>query len=170
MFSGRFIPEYEQAYAAGVAVDEGTRGPAVDQRLRTEKEGIFAAGNILRGAERAGVAAREGRYAADMIHAYLHKPTWPRDRIALYCKSPLTCVSPNRIAVNDSAPPVWLMTWRVDKCIEKGIFRIEQDGRVLYERNVGRLLPNRRLVLCSGDWIKDVRLDGSALTAEIVSV
>jgi len=64
VFTGDWIPEHELARLGGLAIDPGTRGPQVDPGFRTSARGVFAAGNLLRGAETADVSALEGRQAA----------------------------------------------------------------------------------------------------------
>jgi thioredoxin reductase len=168
VFTGEFIPECEQAYAARVSVDRGTLGPAVDQRLRTDREGIFAAGNVLRGAETAGVAAREGVYAAEAMVDYLQKRNWPGKFIPIRCESPLACVSPNRIDPSRASPPNWLMTWRVRRFVRGGVLTILQGERILFEQGSSGLVPNRRLQLCPTSWLDRVAPEGPQVTARIV--
>ena len=43
-------------------LDPGTRGPQVDDGFRTPQRGVFAAGNLLRGAETADVSAGQAVY------------------------------------------------------------------------------------------------------------
>ncbi len=169
VFTGGFIPEYEQAYASGAAIDRHTQGPAVDQFFRTNREGVFAAGNVLRGAEAAGYAAWEGIYVADAISAYLKNGGWPERTVPIICKPPLRCVSPNRILPYTTPAPFWLVTWRVEEIVHGGTLTITQDGRQLIGRRLGTLLPNRRLELCSTYWMEKVDPNGSDVIAQIVS-
>jgi thioredoxin reductase len=71
VFTADWIPDHELARAAGLDIDPGTRGPAVDTTLRTSAPGIFAAGNVIHAAETADIAALSGRHAATHIAAYL---------------------------------------------------------------------------------------------------
>ncbi len=64
VFTGDWIPDHELARAAGLAMDPGTRGPAVDTGLETSVPGVFAAGNLVHAAETADIAALGGRHAA----------------------------------------------------------------------------------------------------------
>lgn len=67
IFTGEFVPDAILARASGLSLDTGTRGPAVDSTFRTDDSLVFAAGNVLRAVEPAGVAAREGQRAARMM-------------------------------------------------------------------------------------------------------
>ncbi|WP_300608506.1 hypothetical protein [Trebonia sp.] len=64
VFTADWIPEHVLARTAGLAIDPGTAGPAVDAALATSAAGVFAAGNLVHAAETAGVAALSGRHAA----------------------------------------------------------------------------------------------------------
>src|SRR5439155_3467125 len=71
VFTGDWIPDHELARLAGLAMDPGTRGPAVDTTLATSLAGVFAAGNLVHAAETADIAALSGRHAARHIARYI---------------------------------------------------------------------------------------------------
>src|SRR5262245_14789477 len=73
VFTGDWIPEHELARRGGLLLDPATRGPLVDTSLRSSAVGVFAAGNLLRGAETADIAALEGRRAAQHIRDFLER-------------------------------------------------------------------------------------------------
>ncbi len=77
VFTAGWIPDHELAAALGLELDSGTRGPLVDAGLRTARPGLFAAGNLLHGAEPADVAALSGRRAAASVAAWLSRGSWP---------------------------------------------------------------------------------------------
>ena len=80
VFSADWIPDYTLARAAGLSIDPGTRGPAVDTALATSADGVFAAGNLVHAAETADIAALSGRHAARQIAAYLRRAARRRRR------------------------------------------------------------------------------------------
>jgi thioredoxin reductase len=65
--SGLFRPEATLVRASHLALDPGTGGPAVDQFGRCSDPAFFAAGNLLRPVETAGVSWAEGRAVAAAI-------------------------------------------------------------------------------------------------------
>jgi thioredoxin reductase len=67
LFTGRFTPEAALARAAGLEIDAGTGGPAIDQFARTSASRIFAAGNVLHPVETAGWSWAEGRCVAEFV-------------------------------------------------------------------------------------------------------
>ena len=58
VFTGDWFPDHELARRGGLVIDAGTRAPSVDAGYRTSAPGVFAAGNLLHGAETAGCARR----------------------------------------------------------------------------------------------------------------
>jgi hypothetical protein len=110
VFTGDWIPDHELARAAGIAIDPGTRGPAVDTSLETSARNVFAAGNLVHAAEIADVAALDGIHAARQIAAALRSrepaatPEAPDQagelaahRVPLTAEPPLAWISPNAI-------------------------------------------------------------------------
>ena len=77
VFTGDWIPENEVARSGELVMDPGTKGPQVDGEFRTSRPGVFAAGNLLRGAETASNSALEGRRAAQAMIRLLEGETWP---------------------------------------------------------------------------------------------
>lgn len=77
IFTGNWIPEHELARLGGLAIDPVTRGPQVDGDFRSSVEGVFAAGNLLRGVETADHCALEGKRSARSIAGFLKGNSWP---------------------------------------------------------------------------------------------
>jgi len=98
VFTADWIPDHELALMAGLELDPATRGPAVDPALRSSRPGVFAAGNLLHGAEQADVAALSGRHAAAGVARYLEDGEWPRQRVPIVCEPPLGWIAPNVVA------------------------------------------------------------------------
>jgi thioredoxin reductase len=113
VFTGDWIPDHELARAAGIAIDPGTRGPAVDTTLETSARNVFAAGNLVHAAETADVAALDGVHAARHIAAVLGggegMDVPPKDaeppgyRVPVAVEPPLAWVSPNAVRFTGSA-------------------------------------------------------------------
>jgi glycerol-3-phosphate dehydrogenase len=71
IFTGDWIPEHELARLGRLEIDPVTRGPRINTEFQSSVEGIFAAGNLLRGVETADHCALEGKRAANGIHSFL---------------------------------------------------------------------------------------------------
>lgn len=76
VFCGAWVPEDELARAAGLALEAGGGGPAVDAVGRTSRPGVFAVGGLVRPAGPAGATA--GAHAvAPAVRAHLAGAPWP---------------------------------------------------------------------------------------------
>ncbi len=71
IFTGNWIPEHEIARLGGLQINPVTRGPMVDANFRSSVDGVFVAGNLLRGVETADHCAIEGKWAAQAIAKFL---------------------------------------------------------------------------------------------------
>ncbi len=163
VFTGDWIPDHELARRAGLALDPGTLGPAVDAALATSAPGVFAAGNLVHAAETADIAALSGRHAARQVAAFLRRepgagPAIP-DRVPVLVEPPLRWISPNRISPDmagpAAAPPLGRFVLRSAE-FRRGV-RLEarQDGRFLTRSRPVRLIPERPVHLGAG-WLDQV--------------
>jgi thioredoxin reductase len=67
VMTGRFRPESSLIDGTSIEKDPSTDGPAVDMDLMTSVPNIFAAGNVLRGADMHDLCALEGKLAGRSI-------------------------------------------------------------------------------------------------------
>jgi hypothetical protein len=183
VFTGDWIPDYELARAAGIAIDPGTRGPAVDTAAATSVPFVHAAGNLVHAAETADVAALGGVHAARHIAAALRDGSHtagdmppgarpqsggpPAHRLPITVESPLAWISPNAVtipapdgaAANAAASPTPAPTQpsRGRFVLRSHVFR----HRALLEVRQGdRVLARSRARLIPG---RPVRLDAAWL-------
>jgi thioredoxin reductase len=183
VFTGDWIPDHELARAAGIAIDPGTRGPAVDTSLETSARNVFAAGNLVHAAETADVAALDGVHAARHIAAALRDggPAAAPDaseqgggpsahRVPVSVEPPLAWISPNAVrfaASSDAAPiapPRGRFLLRSQVFRRRAVLEARQGGRVLVEQPA-RLIPGRPVHLGTA-WLAGVRpSDGPVLVA-----
>jgi thioredoxin reductase len=162
VFTADWVPDYELAAAGGLELDAGTRGPRVDTGLRTSRPGVFAAGNLLHGAEPADVAALSGRHAAVSVGRWLAVRSWPESTLPIVCAAPLLWISPNGVSAERAPPPRQRFALRSASFVDDAQVEIRQDGRVLWSGRPGRLIPGRsRLLPC--DWIADVQPAGGRI-------
>jgi thioredoxin reductase len=159
VFTGDWIPDHELARRAGLELDPGTRGPAVDTALATSAPGIFAAGNLVHAAETADVAALSGRHAARQVAAFLRgEPAGPgvaaRCRVPVLAEPPLRWISPNVIGAA-VAPPRGRFVLRSREFRRRARLQARQDGRLLVRSGPVRLVPERPVHLGAG-WLDQV--------------
>ncbi len=159
VFTGDWIPEHEVARKGELAMDAGTKGPRIDGQFRTSAPGVFAAGNLLRGAETAATSAMEGRFAAGHIADFLAGRAWPQRRLPILTQSPIIWAFPNAIAAADDPTSLTRISFRVEKFIDDAVVQVRQGHKVLHEQRFRHLLPNETMRLKS-DWLAQVDFDG----------
>ncbi len=170
VFTADWIPDHELAVMAGIELDPLTRGPAVDAGLRTSRAGVFAAGNVLHGAETADVAALDGRHVAAAVARHLDGEEWPAARVPIHCEPPLGWIAPNVIAFaagSEAGPPRDRFLLRSGESLRSPRTEIAQGGRTLWSGRPRRLGPGRSTQL-PASWAKDVDADGDAISARVV--
>jgi hypothetical protein len=169
IFTADWIPDHELAVLGGIGLDPGTRGPAVDAALRTDRPGVFATGNLLHGAETADVAALTGRHVADGVMRWLHARKWPAARIPVRCDPPLHWITPNALVANDAVAParnrflVRAHAQLIDATID-----VRQDDRTLWRGRVARVMPGRSTRLPTS-WTAAVRPDAGPVDVRVLS-
>ena len=174
VFSGDWIPDHDLARMAGLVMDPGTRGPAVDTTLATSAAGVFAAGNLVHAAETADIAALSGRHAARHVAAALRaRPTRPgrpgagqagagrsgAGRVPVLAEAPLRWISPNAITATAGRPavppPLGRFVLRSLEFRQLARLEVRQDDRFLARSRPVRLIPGRPAHLGSG-WLSRV--------------
>jgi thioredoxin reductase len=166
VFTADWIPDNELAVMGGLELDSETRGPAVDEALRTTRPGVFAAGNVLHGAEQADVAALSGRHAAASVVRFLGGAGWPKRRLRIDCRAPLDWVSPNALA--GGPPPRGRFLLRSREFLTHPRIGIEQDGRALWSGRLARLVPGRSGRL-PDEWAARADPEGGPVTVFVAS-
>ena len=155
IFTGNWIPENELARRGSVETLRPSQGPQIDPSFRTSQYGIFAAGNLLRGVERADVAALEGRRAAHSIARFLENAQWSESRIPIQVEAPLDWICPNVIS-NSAAPAYRFQSKEFRHRVKLGIY---QGERLLHTQYFSRLPANVPLKLMS-KWSDQVNQSG----------
>jgi hypothetical protein len=130
---------------------------------------VFAAGNVLHGAEAAGTAALEGRACAVSVAGFVADPGrgWPREPpVRVEPRLPLSWIVPGALHPLEAPPREFRA--RVAVFLGGGAFEVRQDGRLLHRAPFLSLVPNRSIRL-SGRWARDVRPDGGAVVVSAVT-
>ena len=144
VFTGDWIPDRELARAAGLPLNPGTRGPAVDGRLRTAAEGIFAVGNLVHPGETADTAALSGRLAARHVADFLQGGDWRPERwIGFeFDRGIVQWVAPNVLEPGQAVLPDGDFIMRVARVLEGPALELRQGETLLWRRRYRRLVPN----------------------------
>lgn len=167
VFTADWIPDHELAVTGGLELDPGTLGPRVDTGLKTTRAGVFAAGNLLQGAEPADIAAISGRHAAASAAAWLaDQGPWPEPRVPIRCTPPLHWISPNAVSPTRDAPPRGRFALRSTVFRRMPPIEIRQDGRVLWTDEIPSLVPGRSASLPAA-WTTAVDLSGGEVAVRL---
>ena len=169
VFTADWIPDHELAVMAGLDMDGGTRGPAVDAALRSSRPGVFAAGNLLHGAETADVAALGGRHAAASAAAFVSNGhAWPDARIPIECDPPLQWIAPNVVVPGAGPPPRGRFALRSSDFASRPRIEIAQGGRTLWSGRLARLVPGRSASLPHA-WTEAVDPGGEVVSVRVAA-
>ena len=167
VFSADWVPDHELAVVAGIELDELTRGPAVDPGLQSSRQGVFAAGNLLHGAEQADVAALSGRHVAASVTAYLSDGSWPARRLPVICEPPLGWITPNVLTGPDSPQPVrGHFALRAFSHLRAPRIDVVQDERVLWSGRLPRVMPGRSARL-PASWVAAADAGGAPVVVRL---
>jgi hypothetical protein len=171
VFTADWILDHELAVLGGAALDPATRGPAVDPSLRTTRPGLFAAGNLVQGAEAADVVALSGRHAAAAVLRHLGGEPWPTARLPIACQPPLRWIAPNAVVAARSGaapPPRRRFLLRADAFLTLPLLELCQDGRRLWRGRLPQLGPGRSSALPSG-WTGALDPGGGPVVARVLA-
>ncbi|MET9552077.1 FAD-dependent oxidoreductase [Streptomyces sp. NPDC006645] len=160
VFTGDWIPDHELARLGGVTLDRATLGPAVDGSFRTDRAGVFAVGNLLRGIEPAGTAAREGLLAAGPVLRQLTDGARPAARVPVRVEAPLLWIAPSRLDPADPRVATGGFTLRTESTLAPwSSLVVSRGGKELHRQRLAwGAVPNRTLRL-SADWTARVGAD-----------
>ena len=139
----------------------------VDTALRTSREGVFAAGNLLHGAEPADVAALSGRHAAAARRhtcgaARGRRRAADRVRAASPLDQPERAERPAVAPAAGDASPL-----RSTEFVSRPRIQVVQDGRTLWDGRIRRLVPGRSARLAAG-WTAAVDPGGGPVRVRVV--
>ncbi len=146
VFSGDFIPDTPLARASGLAIDDATQGPEVDQLGRTSLAGVFAAGNVLRAVESSGFAAIEGARVGAAAAAYAAGRIGWRDGARPIALAPeFAYLVPQLWAFDGGGLAALPASLRAGQDLEAARIFLRHDGSLLWQGRRRRLLRHRRL-------------------------
>jgi hypothetical protein len=128
---------------------------------------VFAAGNVLQGAETADVAALGGRGAAVAAARHLEAPGfWAVPRVPVRCSPPLRWIVPNVVSPGGEPGPRRGFRLRASEFLRRPRLELHQDGRPLWAGRVHRLQPGRSTRLPE-DWVSAVDPAGGPVEVHI---
>ncbi|MFA6625148.1 MAG: FAD-dependent oxidoreductase [Bacilli bacterium] len=102
LLSVGLIPENELSNKAGIELDKRTKGPVVYDNLETDKEGIFACGNVLQVHDLVDNVSKEGERAGQNASRYLKEGEKNSALVKMNAGNGIGYVCPQFIRKDDS--------------------------------------------------------------------
>ncbi|SDF45922.1 NAD(P)/FAD-dependent oxidoreductase [Sporolituus thermophilus] len=147
LLSVGLIPENELSRAAGVAIDNITGGPIVDQFRHTSLSGFFAAGNVVHVHDLVDFVSEEGdiagKYAARYARGELAASA---QQVSVLPGDGIRSVVPQRLTLETASDPVRLFL-RVAKPAKEITLQMISAGKILLERRLPVAKPSEMIVI-----------------------
>lgn len=167
VLTGDWIPDHELARSAGLAMDDKTLGPLVDTALRTGRDGVFAAGNLLHPVDTADIAALDGAHVARAVRDYLNGAPAAAEGVRLQVESPLRWISPGIVRPNDYAPARNRLLLWTDTLVRVPRIRVRQDGRTIAIKTLPWPASPGRVFRVPSGVLKNVDTTGGPVTLSL---
>ena len=151
--TGRFRPESALIMDTGIQEDPHALGPMVNLNLMTTIPGIYAAGNILRGANMHDLCALEGRQvAANIITSLTAKNRAASDLFTIIPEGPVCFVVPQKISAGQLGrfQSSWFkpgVTFQVGRTLRHATMEATCNGARIWQKTYSRLLANTAIPL-----------------------
>ncbi len=143
ILTGGFRPESALIAPSHLTLDPGTQGPSIDQAYRCSDPRYFAAGNVLRGIETAGLCWREGKSVARAIARHLDGKLPAPDRVPVATGGAIKYVYPQFLDRRMENHDPLLFKARAARATS-GRLRLLADGKQIWSKRVS-VLPERRI-------------------------
>jgi len=151
--TGKFRPDSSLIENTPIEQDTETCGPVVDMDFKTSVPNIYAAGNVLRGADMHDLCALEGRSAARSIIKKLDSnDAGTETSISMKVESPVRYVVPQKLDQERmlKSPHRKLFQGpavQVEKTLKNGIMEAWSGMEKIWERRFRKLIANNRYPL-----------------------
>jgi len=153
VITGKFQPYSGLLNGTGIEIDSATLGPAVNMEYETSVRNVFAAGNVLRGADMHGFCALEGKNAAKGILSRLERDMTPRgDEIRISAEPPIRYVVPQRLLLTrvKRDPFYWVKPgccFQMERTMLSPTVEAWSGTNRVWKRSYGKLIANQRVAL-----------------------
>lgn len=141
LLSVGLIPENELSKSAGIALDNITGGPIVNESMETSVEGIFACGNVVHVHDLVDWVTEESRRAGRSAAKYIKGQIKSNSKvIELRGRNGIRYVVPHQIRLDNADQTVELMM-RVDNIYKDIKLIINNSGKVIKEVKRNHVAP-----------------------------
>lgn len=131
------IPENELSLAAGVVLDDRTKGAVVDENLQTNVPGIFAAGNVLHVHDLVDYVSMEAETLAKGAVEYLQKGCLEHCSISLNTDNNIGHIIPQSV----SGKKDFQISLRVRKPMPACKIIVKQGSHIIASVNLPKAIP-----------------------------
>ncbi len=131
------IPENELSLDAGVTLDPRTRGPVVDEHFQTDRDGIFAAGNVLHVHDLVDFVSIEAEQLADSVAEYIAAGSLCECDIPIHTDSAVNHTVPMKV----SGTQDFTLSMRLNRKLENCTIFVKQGDEVLAVKKMKKALP-----------------------------
>ncbi len=151
IITGKFRPDSSLIENTPIEQDPSSLGPVVDMNLMTSVPNIFAAGNVLRGADMHDLCALEGKIAAQGILKKLGSHRTQTDKsIRVRAESPIRHVVPQKIEPGQIRKRLFskLFPWpafQVERTLRNPIIEARSGKEKIWEGSFWKLIANTRI-------------------------
>ena len=136
------IPENELSKDAGVAIDDFTGGPAVDQNLETTIPGVFTCGNCLQVYDTVDQLAIDAYHAGSNAACYGKKKKQEKTSINVLPGEGVRSLVPQRITRSGRVR----LTVRAIQPMEKATFCVTSGGKQLLKKRLPWVNPANMII------------------------
>jgi thioredoxin reductase len=174
ILTGDWVADSELAQRGDIGIESSAKSVMVDEHGRTEREGVFAVGNVTHPAETADACVRDGQRVIDSVDEWLRTDHWPRAKSAdVMAELPIIWVSPRHLSVNpnvDSSIRNERMVFRVNRDVGRALPHVEvrQGESVLWTGRARGVPRVGRSLSIRSDWMSTVTSD-ETITIRLVT-
>jgi len=153
IITGKFRPISLLLDDIAIEQDPLSRGPVVDRNFMTSIPGIFAAGNVLRGADMNDLCALEGRRAARGILKMLQgSQLEDANAITLKAEPPIRYVVPQKIVPAQMESPIfpWMspgVSIQLEHTVRKPVIEAWAGNEQIWECSFSKIIARTRTLL-----------------------
>ena len=153
IITGRFRPDSSLIDNTPIEQDLSTLGPVVDMNFRTTVPNIFAAGNLLRGADMHDLCALEGKLAArNIIRVSKSNEAAAGQFVSIRAKRPIRYIVPQKIAPTQIRKRLFskLFPWpaiQVERTLRNPGMEAWSGKEKIWEASFWKLIANNRYPL-----------------------
>lgn len=131
------IPENELSIDAGIELDPRTHGAIVDEHFQTNREGFFAAGNVLHVHDLVDFVSLEAEKLADSAAAYIREGSLPSCPISIRTDAGIGHTVPQKISGTQDVT----LSLRVRRKYENCAIFVKQGNTILACKQMKKALP-----------------------------